>query len=104
MIPACPAWGGMNTLFAFFLTSLLLGPLYVAAILAIKDETRRVWFRTKGIPVQCVLNEFKATNKLAFKELLDGTEFNLIRKNSKRIPFQKSKESEGKYRIIFLKK
>ena len=38
MIPAYPAWDGVSTLFAFFLTSLLLGPLYVAAILAIKKE------------------------------------------------------------------
>ncbi|WP_338453077.1 DmsC/YnfH family molybdoenzyme membrane anchor subunit [Niallia oryzisoli] len=38
MIPSIPAWNGVNTLFAFFLTSLLLGPLYVAAILAIRNE------------------------------------------------------------------
>ena len=38
MIPAFPAWDGMSTLFTFFLTSLLLGPLYVAAIFAIKRE------------------------------------------------------------------
>ena len=38
MIPAFPAWDGVSTLFAFFLTSILLGPLFVAAILAIKGE------------------------------------------------------------------
>jgi anaerobic dimethyl sulfoxide reductase subunit C len=40
MIPAFPAWDGVNTLFTFFLTSLLLGPLYVAAILAIRGELK----------------------------------------------------------------
>ncbi|RHW43548.1 hypothetical protein D1B31_02535 [Neobacillus notoginsengisoli] len=39
MIPAIPAWDSVNTLFAFFLTSLLLGPLYVAACLAIKRDS-----------------------------------------------------------------
>jgi len=38
MIPAIPAWDGISTMFAFFLTSLLLGPLYVAAFLAIRKE------------------------------------------------------------------
>ena len=38
MIPAIPAWDGVSTLFAFFLTSFLLGPLFVAAILAIRGE------------------------------------------------------------------
>ena len=38
MIPAIPAWDGVSTLFAFFLTSILLGPLFVAAILAIRGE------------------------------------------------------------------
>ncbi|MEH7245272.1 DmsC/YnfH family molybdoenzyme membrane anchor subunit [Neobacillus niacini] len=38
MIPAIPAWDGVSTLFAFFLTSLLLGPLFVAAILTIRGE------------------------------------------------------------------
>ncbi|RDU38209.1 hypothetical protein DRW41_01165 [Neobacillus piezotolerans] len=38
MIPAIPAWDSANTLFAFFLTALLLGPLYVAACLAIRRE------------------------------------------------------------------
>ena len=32
MIPAIPAWDGVNTLFSFFLTSLFLGPLFVAAL------------------------------------------------------------------------
>ncbi|MEH7179885.1 dimethyl sulfoxide reductase anchor subunit family protein [Neobacillus vireti] len=38
MIAAIPAWTGVSTLFAFFLTSLLLGPLFVAAFLAIRGE------------------------------------------------------------------
>jgi anaerobic dimethyl sulfoxide reductase subunit C len=38
MIPAIPAWDGVSTIFAFFLTSLLLGPLYVASFLAIRGE------------------------------------------------------------------
>jgi anaerobic dimethyl sulfoxide reductase subunit C len=38
MIQAIPAWDGISTLFAFFLTSILLGPLFVSAILAIRGE------------------------------------------------------------------
>ncbi len=38
MIAAIPAWAGVSTIFAFFLTSILLGPLFVAAILAIRGE------------------------------------------------------------------
>lgn len=38
MIPAIPAWNGVTTLFFFFLTSLLLGPLFVVMLLAIRRE------------------------------------------------------------------
>ncbi|WP_338469663.1 DmsC/YnfH family molybdoenzyme membrane anchor subunit [Niallia sp. XMNu-256] len=38
MIPSYPAWNGVNTLFTFFLTSLLLGPIFVAAFLTLKGE------------------------------------------------------------------
>ncbi|WP_428908035.1 dimethyl sulfoxide reductase anchor subunit family protein [Niallia sp. Krafla_26] len=38
MIPSFPAWDGVNTMFTFFLTSLLLGPLFVAAFLTVKGE------------------------------------------------------------------
>jgi anaerobic dimethyl sulfoxide reductase subunit C len=38
VIPAIPAWNGVSTIVSFFLTSLLLGPLLVAAILSIRGE------------------------------------------------------------------
>ncbi|ETI68918.1 dimethyl sulfoxide reductase anchor subunit family protein [Neobacillus vireti] len=38
MIPAIPAWNSVTTLFSFFLTSLILGPLFVGAFLAIRGE------------------------------------------------------------------
>ncbi|WP_066303737.1 DmsC/YnfH family molybdoenzyme membrane anchor subunit [Bacillus sp. FJAT-29814] len=38
MIPAIPAWNGMTTMFMFFLTSILLGPLFVGVFLVIRGE------------------------------------------------------------------
>ena len=38
MIPAIPAWNGMTTLFAFFLTSIILGPLFVGVLLTLRGE------------------------------------------------------------------
>ncbi|WP_053362680.1 DmsC/YnfH family molybdoenzyme membrane anchor subunit [Bacillus sp. FJAT-27251] len=38
VIPAIPAWNGMTTIISFFITSLLLGPLFVGAILAMRGE------------------------------------------------------------------
>ncbi|HEY2421528.1 MAG TPA: DmsC/YnfH family molybdoenzyme membrane anchor subunit [Neobacillus sp.] len=38
MIPAIPAWNSVTTLFSFFLTSLILGPLFVGALLSIRGE------------------------------------------------------------------
>ncbi|WP_059173907.1 DmsC/YnfH family molybdoenzyme membrane anchor subunit [Bacillus sp. FJAT-27445] len=53
MIPAFPAWDSANTLFAFFLTSLLLGPLYVAVFLVIRGELS-VNISSLSIPVLVV--------------------------------------------------
>ncbi|MCM3768470.1 DmsC/YnfH family molybdoenzyme membrane anchor subunit [Neobacillus niacini] len=38
MIPAIPAWNSMTTMFMFFLTSILLGPLFVGVFLIIRGE------------------------------------------------------------------
>ncbi|MGM0904762.1 MAG: DmsC/YnfH family molybdoenzyme membrane anchor subunit [Bacillota bacterium] len=38
VLPAIPAWNGMTTIISFLLTSLLLGPLFVVEILAIRGE------------------------------------------------------------------
>lgn len=38
VLPAIPAWNGMTTIFMFYLTSILLGPLFVFVLLAFKGE------------------------------------------------------------------
>lgn len=38
MIPSVPAWNGVSTMFTFFLTSVLLGPLFVGLVLAARKE------------------------------------------------------------------
>ncbi|MCH6267642.1 dimethyl sulfoxide reductase anchor subunit family protein [Neobacillus citreus] len=38
MIPVIPAWNGMTTMMMFFLTSILLGPLFVGLFLLIRGE------------------------------------------------------------------
>ncbi|MEH6953752.1 dimethyl sulfoxide reductase anchor subunit family protein [Neobacillus drentensis] len=38
MIPAIPAWNSVTTMFTFFLTSIILGPLFVGFLLAIRGE------------------------------------------------------------------
>lgn len=37
-IPSIPAWNGLTTIMMFFLTSLILGPLFVGAFLQIRGE------------------------------------------------------------------
>lgn len=38
MIPSYPAWNSVSTMFIFFLTSVLLGPLFVGLVLAARKE------------------------------------------------------------------
>lgn len=39
-IPAIPAWNGLTTILMFYLTSLILGPLFVAIILQVRGELK----------------------------------------------------------------